>query len=109
MILSFLQQKQKTSFYSDFYPSYNLGTLLLEFFHLYGVSFNYYHTGVSLTTDNGSYFPKYSFNNASKYTAAPEKKKKTKHNSKKRKLEEAAAAEEAKKKEEQSAFTSKER
>lgn len=61
MVLSFLQQKQKTSFYSDFYPVWNLGALLLEFFHLYGTSFNYYHTGISLRGD-GKYFPKYTFN-----------------------------------------------
>lgn len=74
MILSFLQQKQKISFYSDFYPSWNLGALLLEFFNLYGTSFNYYMTGISVRED-GSYFPKFTFNNDS-YTSALSKRKK---------------------------------
>jgi non-canonical poly(A) RNA polymerase PAPD5/7 len=38
-------------------PSWNLGTLLLEFFHLYGVSFNYYSAGISIT-EGGSYLVK---------------------------------------------------
>jgi len=35
----------------------NLGVLLLDFFRLYGGSFNLYHTGISLA-DGGSYFRK---------------------------------------------------
>lgn len=38
-------------------PSWNLGTLLLDFFHLYGVSFNYYSAGISIT-EGGSYLVK---------------------------------------------------
>lgn len=38
-------------------PSWNLGTLLLEFFHLYGVSFNYFSVGISVT-EGGSYLGK---------------------------------------------------
>jgi non-canonical poly(A) RNA polymerase PAPD5/7 len=40
------------------YPlTWNLGSLLLDFFHLYGVTFNYVHTGISIR-DGGSYFEK---------------------------------------------------
>lgn len=76
MILSFLQQKQKISFYGDFYPSWNLGALLLEFLNLYGTCFNYYMTGISVRED-GSYFPKFTFNNDS-YTSSLSKRKKKK-------------------------------
>ena len=38
-------------------PSWNLGTLLLEFFQLYGMSFNYFSAGISIT-DGGSYLAK---------------------------------------------------
>lgn len=38
-------------------PSWNLGTLLLEFFQLYGMSFNYFSAGISIT-DGGSYLVK---------------------------------------------------
>jgi DNA polymerase sigma len=37
--------------------SWNLGSLLLDFFHLYGVSFNYQQLGISIR-DGGSYFAK---------------------------------------------------
>jgi DNA polymerase sigma len=37
--------------------SWNLGSLLLDFFHLYGVSFNYQDLGISIR-DGGSYFSK---------------------------------------------------
>ncbi len=60
MVVSFLQHKQKTSYYSDLFPSWNLGTLLLEFLQLYGVTFNYYFTGLSVK-DDGKYFPKFSW------------------------------------------------
>ena len=35
----------------------NLGVLLIEFFELYGVNFNYFKTGICVT-DGGSYFSK---------------------------------------------------
>lgn len=38
-------------------PSWNLGTLLLEFLHLYGVTFNYFSVGISIP-DGGSYLGK---------------------------------------------------
>lgn len=38
-------------------PSWNLGTLLLEFFQLYGMSFNYFSAGISIT-DGGSLLAK---------------------------------------------------
>ena len=37
----------------------NLGVLLIEFFELYGVNFNWEVTGISIR-DGGYYFPKYS-------------------------------------------------
>jgi DNA polymerase sigma len=65
MIVSFLQMKQRNilspntdkhgavhgssgSVGATAIPSWNLGTLLLEFFHLYGLSFNYYTVGISV-------------------------------------------------------------
>jgi DNA polymerase sigma len=38
-------------------PSWNLGTLLLEFFQLYGISFNYFSTGICIP-EGGAYVPK---------------------------------------------------
>lgn len=35
----------------------NLGVLLIEFFELYGVNFNYFKTGICVT-EGGSYFSK---------------------------------------------------
>jgi non-canonical poly(A) RNA polymerase PAPD5/7 len=57
MIVSYLQMKQRTSHFNSQVPSWNLGTLLLEFFHLYGISFNYYSTGVRIA-EGGSYLQK---------------------------------------------------
>ena len=37
--------------------SWNLGSLLVEFFYLYGISFNYGDVGISIR-DGGSYFLK---------------------------------------------------
>lgn len=58
MIVSFLQHRAREE-YSNHKRSLamNLGSLLLEFFELYGVDFNYYTTGISVRED-GSYFPK---------------------------------------------------
>ena len=61
MVISFLQMKLKTMQYTDLTPRWNLGALLMEFFYHYGVTFNYFHTGISIT-DGGKYFPKASFN-----------------------------------------------
>ena len=67
MIVSFLQMKQRNAAAAAAgndqsragtpQPSWNLGTLLLEFFQLYGVTFNYFSTGVSIA-DGGSYLGK---------------------------------------------------
>lgn len=68
MIVNFMQHKQRLSAprrgSSDNSlpaslppPSWNLGTLLLEFFHLYGVTLNYFSAGISVP-DGGSYLAK---------------------------------------------------
>lgn len=57
MIVSFLQMKEKIAIYTDTQLNYNLGCLLMEFLHHYGVSFNYFTTAVALT-DGGRFFPK---------------------------------------------------
>jgi non-canonical poly(A) RNA polymerase PAPD5/7 len=57
MIVSFLQHRERDG-YNFRRPSlYNLGALLLEFFELYGLDFNYVTTGISVRHD-GYYFPK---------------------------------------------------
>ncbi|KAJ8041865.1 Non-canonical poly(A) RNA polymerase PAPD5 [Holothuria leucospilota] len=50
MIVSFLQLHVPPE------PS-NLGVLLIEFFELYGINFNYFKTGISVE-NGGTYFPK---------------------------------------------------
>lgn len=57
MIVSFLQMRRRLENFRGVTLAHNLGSLLLEFFNLYGGSFNYYHTGVSIA-DGGSYFRK---------------------------------------------------
>ena len=58
MIVSFLQQRQKIlAFQQISSATWNLGSLLVEFFHLYGVKFNYEEVGISIR-DGGSYFQK---------------------------------------------------
>jgi len=65
MVVSFLQQRQRLMRYkSSLGPpgsraelSWNLGSLLLDFFQLYGVQFNYFHTGISIS-NGGEYFQK---------------------------------------------------
>lgn len=49
--------KNKTAGASLPVPSWNLGTLLLEFLQLYGMSFNYFSAGISIT-EGGSYLVK---------------------------------------------------
>lgn len=57
MIVSFLQHRERDG-YNFRRPSlYNLGCLLVEFFELYGLDFNYITTGISVRHD-GFYFPK---------------------------------------------------
>lgn len=57
MIVSFLQHRERDG-YNFRRPSlYNLGCLLVEFFELYGLDFNYVTTGISVRHD-GFYFPK---------------------------------------------------
>lgn len=58
MIVSFLQHREREEFHASGSDSIlNLGALLLEFFELYGIDFNYVTTGISIRND-GSYFPK---------------------------------------------------
>lgn len=57
MIVSFLQMKEKIAIFTDTQLNYNLGCLLMEFLHHYGVAFNYFTTAVALT-DGGRFFPK---------------------------------------------------
>jgi non-canonical poly(A) RNA polymerase PAPD5/7 len=57
MIVSFLQQRER-DIYNNRRPSvYNLGALLIEFFELYSMDFNFITTGISVRFD-GFYFPK---------------------------------------------------
>ena len=59
MIVSFLQMKRRLSMsaVASCPPSWNLGTLLLEFLQLYGSSFNYFATGITIN-DHGRYLKK---------------------------------------------------
>lgn len=58
MIVSFLQHRQKLlAFQQIENGTWNLATLLLDFFYLYGTTFNYEEVGISIV-DGGSYFPK---------------------------------------------------
>jgi non-canonical poly(A) RNA polymerase PAPD5/7 len=57
LIVSFLQHRIRLSKAREVTLSWNLGSLLLDFLQLYGTSFNYVHTGISIT-NNGSYFEK---------------------------------------------------
>lgn len=64
MVVSFLQHKHRLAYYNHSTPIWNIGALLLEFFQLYGITFNYYTTGISVT-NGGKYFPKSQWNNIS--------------------------------------------
>lgn len=67
MIVSFLQHREREEFHASGSESIlNLGALLLEFFELYGVDFNYVTTGISIRND-GSYFPKGAKNRRENY------------------------------------------
>lgn len=57
IIISFLQMRFKNLAYRKVQQSWNLGGLLLEFFVLYGNTFNYVHTGISISK-GGFYFEK---------------------------------------------------
>ena len=60
MIVSFLQQRSREDLHSKGTAGgnyYNLGSLLLDFFELYGMDFNYVTTGISVRND-GFYFAK---------------------------------------------------
>ena len=58
MIVSFLQHRQKIlAFQQISSATWNLGSLLIDFFHLYGVTFNYEDVGISIS-NGGSYFQK---------------------------------------------------
>lgn len=49
--------KQRNAQFVGMAPQWNLGALLLEFLHLYGVTYNYYSVGISVA-NGGSYFNK---------------------------------------------------
>lgn len=57
MIVSFLQQRVRLAKYRRATLSWTLGSLLIDFLHLYGSTFNYVHTGISIT-GHGMYFEK---------------------------------------------------
>ena len=57
MVVSFLQQRHRTDRATGLVSPQNLGSLLLEFFELYGRDFNYGVTGISVR-HAGSYFQK---------------------------------------------------
>lgn len=57
LIVAFLQHRQRDAVNFQRPASFNLGSLLLEFFELYGSAFNYLTTGISVRSD-GSFFPK---------------------------------------------------
>jgi DNA polymerase sigma len=57
LVVSFVQHRMRAAEASGMSPPSDLGELLLGFFRLYGVDFNYSLTGISVR-DGGSYFPK---------------------------------------------------
>jgi non-canonical poly(A) RNA polymerase PAPD5/7 len=63
MIVSFLQHRERHAYNNQDRAregtanTMNLGSMLLEFFELYGMDFNYLTTGISVRSD-GFYFPK---------------------------------------------------
>ena len=60
MVISFLQMRQRIAVarrLEEGEITHNLGCLLLEFFALYGTSFNYCDVGITIT-DGGMYFDK---------------------------------------------------
>ena len=61
MVVSFLQQRHRTDRATGLVSPQNLGSLLLEFFELYGRDLNPTITGISVRR-HGAYFPKRSRN-----------------------------------------------
>ena len=57
MLISFLQQRRRIEVATGIDQAWNLGSLLLDFFRLYGTQLNPYHAGISLL-NGGKYFPK---------------------------------------------------
>lgn len=57
MIVAFLQHRERDAKNFQRPSVYNLGSLLLEFFELYGVALNFFTTGISVRYD-GFFFPK---------------------------------------------------
>lgn len=57
MIASFLQMRKRLERRRKVQLTWNLGALLVELFHLYGNTFNYMHTGISIK-DGGLFFRK---------------------------------------------------
>lgn len=50
--------KHKVAKYTETQFNYNLGSLLLEYLHHYGVAFNYFTTGIQIAGE-GKFFPKH--------------------------------------------------
>lgn len=57
LIVAFLQHRERDAVNFQRPSVYNLGSLLLEFFEMYGMEFNYLTTGISVRYD-GFFFPK---------------------------------------------------
>jgi non-canonical poly(A) RNA polymerase PAPD5/7 len=57
LIVAFLQHRERDAINFKRPAVHNLGALLLEFFELFGVNFNYLVTGISVR-NNGFFFPK---------------------------------------------------
>jgi len=57
MLISFLQQRHREDASTSRVETGNLGSMLLDFFELYGLNFNYITTGLTVVND-GMYFPK---------------------------------------------------
>lgn len=57
LIISFVQMRQRLAELQKIDITWNLGSVLLDFFSLYGSSFNFVHAGITIIED-GSYFNK---------------------------------------------------
>jgi non-canonical poly(A) RNA polymerase PAPD5/7 len=57
LIVAFLQHRERDAINFKRPSAHNLGGLLLEFFELFGMNFNYLITGISVR-NNGFFFPK---------------------------------------------------
>lgn len=57
LIVAFLQHRERAAYNFNQQTVYNLGVLLIEFFRMYGLEFNYLTTGISVRND-GFFFAK---------------------------------------------------